>query len=324
MKKYLQSAGAFTLDLFSFFYMNIVHGRTVVSESQILAVREYLELCAKIDRATWFEVEDPPFQLSGTEQRIEWATPVRSGFPENDLARADLYWCDRGPSAPTVLFMHALMSASDTGYRKWAARFNSRGWNACFVHLPYHYSRKPRGYFNGQLALSADLVRTGEGFRQGVVELRQLLRALRRCGVKSFGLWGTSYGGWITATLASLEEDFRFIALLEPITNIEHAIFQSRACSAIRKQLLAAGIGPEDLRKHFHLSSPLHASILTPGERIFLAAGTFDDVALPADVQAFQAMLPGSEYMELPQGHVGFALMEEAWRWLGRRGMLGQ
>lgn len=319
MKHYFQFASAFTLDLFSFFYMNLIHGRTAVSEEQIRAVHDYLDLCEKLDRTAFFETPAPAFSLGKEMATVRWPSPVPSGFQENDEARADLFWSESGPDSPTVIFLHALMSASDSGYRRWAKKFNERGWNACFVHLPYHYSRKPKGHWNGQLAISADLVRTGEGLRQGVIEIRQLMSAYRALGVRDFGLWGTSYGGWITSMLASVEPDFRFIALLEPITNIEHAIFESRACAAIARQLRKAGIGPEQLRRHFHLSSPLQAPILTPGDRIFLAAGTFDDVALPADVKAFQQLLPGSEYVELPQGHVGFALMEEAWRWLDRR-----
>ena len=76
------------------------------------------------------------------------------------------------PGAPTVLMLHALASASDKGYRLWARRFNAAGWNACFVHLPYHYSRVPPGYHNGELAITPDLVRTAQGFA----------RASRSCG----------------------------------------------------------------------------------------------------------------------------------------------
>ncbi len=71
--------------------------------------------------------------------------------------------------------LHALMSASDAGYRQWARRFNSLGWNAAFVHLPFHYSRRPRGHLNGELCCTADLVLTGDTVRQAVVEIRQLL-----------------------------------------------------------------------------------------------------------------------------------------------------
>src|SRR5439155_980673 len=74
---------------------------------------------------------------------IEWRSPIETQFAANNVARADVFPSERGRSAPTVLILHALMSASRVGYRRCAERFNELGWNACFIHLPYHYSRVP-------------------------------------------------------------------------------------------------------------------------------------------------------------------------------------
>ncbi|HEY2344105.1 MAG TPA: hypothetical protein VGH90_13770, partial [Chthoniobacteraceae bacterium] len=130
----------------------------------------------------------PPSSLEGgpTAPHLRWLSPISSTFPQNDHLHVDLYPSSRGWSAPTVLFLHALMSASDTGYRRWAAKFNARGWNACFIHLPFHYSRTPSGHFNGELAITADLVRSAKGLRQGVIELRQLIDTLRGWGCREF------------------------------------------------------------------------------------------------------------------------------------------
>src|SRR5215467_2025455 len=123
---------------------------------------------------------------------VSWRSPIDTEFPSNNTARADLFPCAQGWTAPTVLMLHALMSASHIGYRRYAARFNELGWNACFVHLPYHYSRVPRGYWNGELAITAHLIRNAEGLRQGVIEVRELIAALRETGGKEFGILGTS------------------------------------------------------------------------------------------------------------------------------------
>ncbi len=79
---------------------------------------------------------------------VVWQSPYPSGFAANDRARVDFFPATRHwPAAPTVFILHALMSASDLGYRMWARAFGRRGWNACFVHLPYHYSRRPPRIF---------------------------------------------------------------------------------------------------------------------------------------------------------------------------------
>src|SRR4029077_11935572 len=116
-----------------------------------------------------------------------------------------------GWSAPTGIFLHALMSASDLGYRETARRFNQNGWNAIFPHLPFHYSRVQGGHFNGVLALTANLPRHAETLRQAVKEMRRVTGYWRDLGCRRFGIIGTSYGGWIGALLSFVEGDFEFI-----------------------------------------------------------------------------------------------------------------
>ncbi len=218
--------------------------------------------------------------------------------------------------------LHALMSASDIGYRRWAADFNARGWNACFVHLPYHYSRAPRGHWNGELAVTADLVRNAEGLRQGVVELRQLMALLRAWGGREFGLWASSYGGWIGALLASVERDFRFVALMEPIVDVEHAIWTSPTGAALRRELRRWKIEPAVVARHFPLVSPLHGAALCGAERVVLCAGTYDLIAPARDIAELHARWRGSELLHVAQGHFGYRMMPAVWARLGARGLI--
>ena len=213
------------------------------------------------------------------------------------------------------------MSATHIGYRRWAARFNELGWNACFVHLPYHYSRVPRGYWNGELAITADLIRNAEGLRQGVIEVRQLIATLREQGCRKFGILGTSYGGWIGALLAMVERDLRFVALMCPIVNVEHAIWQNPGTAFMRRELRRAKIAPELVARHFHLSSPLHNLPACDPTRVLFAAGDFDLIARPGDIDAIQQKWRGSELLRVPQGHFGYRMMRETIARLKERGL---
>jgi 1-acyl-sn-glycerol-3-phosphate acyltransferase len=253
---------------------------------------------------------------------ITWPSPINTSFPANNTARADLFPCARGWRAPTVLMFHALMSASHIGYRRYAARFNTLGWNACFVHLPYHYSRVPRGYWNGELAITADLIRNAEGLRQGVIEARQLMATLRERGCEEFGLLGTSYGGWIGALVAMVERDFRFVALMAPIVNVEHAIWGSPAARFMRRELRRANIDPFLVARHFHLSSPIHNQPLCDAGRVLFVSGEFDLIARPEDVEEVHGKWRGSELMRVPQGHFGYRMLRETIARLKQRGDL--
>jgi pimeloyl-ACP methyl ester carboxylesterase len=163
-------------------------------------------------------------------------------------------------------------------------------------------------------------VRNAEGLRQGVAELRQLMAWLRAKGVSEFGLWACSYGGWIGALLASVERDFRFIALIEPIVNVDHAIWRSPTGLALRRELQRVGIEPELPARTFPLTSPLHGQPLCGAERVLLAAGEFDTIARAADIAELQARWPGAALITEPQGHFGYRLMPAAWEWLLGRG----
>ncbi|MEA3213275.1 MAG: hypothetical protein QOE70_6332 [Chthoniobacter sp.] len=319
----LAKAAAITIDSAMCGAMSAIQRRHRLNGSSRAALEHYIATHAPLTREQYF-FSPPPEQsaIINPQSAIEWPSFITSGFPENDQVHVDLYPGPRGWSAPTVLFLHALMSASDAGYRRWAAHFNARGWNACFVHLPYHYSRKPRGCWNGELAMTADLVRTAEGLRQGVADLRQLMMQLRGLGCREFGLWASSYGGWIGALLASVEREFRFVALLEPIVDVEHAIWISPAGAALRPQLLLVGIDHPLIERHFPLTSPLHGEALCGADRVLLVAGEYDRVALAADVARLHARWPGSDLVTVPQGHFGFQMMRTAWTRLVERGVI--
>jgi 1-acyl-sn-glycerol-3-phosphate acyltransferase len=252
---------------------------------------------------------------------VTWRSPIDTKFPANNIARANFFPCARGWSAPTVVMLHALMSASHIGYRRWAARFNELGWNACFVHLPYHYSRVPLGYWNGELAITADLIRNAEGLRQGVIEVRQLIAALRERGCREFGILGTSYGGWIGALLATVERDFRFVALMAPIVNVEHAIWESPASAFMRRELHRANIERSLVARHFHLSSPTHNQPLCSADCVLFVAGEFDLIARPADIEKIQQKWGGSELLRVAQGHFGYRMIHETIARLKERGL---
>jgi pimeloyl-ACP methyl ester carboxylesterase len=255
---------------------------------------------------------------------LSWRSPIKTAFGANNTARADFFrtnsysWTE----APTVFLLHALMSSSPVGHHRWAERFNKIGWNACFVHLPYHFSRVPTGYWNGELAITPDLVRNAEALRQGVIEVRQIIESLREHGCREFGVLATSYGGWVGALLTLVESDFRFVALMSPIVNVEHAIWESPAARRLRRELVQANVERAMVARHFHLSSPLHGRPACDPKRILFVTGEFDSIAPPAEIEAIHRTWRGSELLRVRQGHFGHRMMPETIARLKQRGDL--
>jgi pimeloyl-ACP methyl ester carboxylesterase len=217
----------------------------------------------------------------------------------------------KGWESPVMFLLHGVMSVSDVGYRLWAKKLNALGWGAIFFHLPYHYGRKPQGALSGELALTANLIRTAEGIRQAVVELRLMSRLLREKGCPHIGLWGTSYGGWIASLLASLEDNISTAWLLEPIVDVDVAIWESPATRVIRRQLATRGITRELVKQHVAKSCASYHRPRVKPEHLILVAGTFDKIAPPKTIRALHEKWQGSHYAEFRQGHVGYQLMPE-------------
>jgi 1-acyl-sn-glycerol-3-phosphate acyltransferase len=323
----LRRAAATAVDFAMCASMNLLQSRHRLNGRSAEKMARYVADCEKLTPHEYYAAPSGSCRIdlaravgSANGAAISWRSPVQTQFSRNNVARANFFPCARGKIAPTVFMLHALMSATHIGYRRWAGRFNELGWNACFVHLPYHYSRVPRGYWNGELAITADLVRNAEGLRQGVIEVRQLMATLREQGCGEFGILGTSYGGWIGALLAMVERDLRFVALMCPIVNVEHAIWQNPGTAFMRRELRRAKIAPELVARHFHLSSPLHNEPLCDPARVLFASGDFDLIARPADIDAIQQKWRGSELLRVSQGHFGYRMMRETFARLKERG----
>jgi pimeloyl-ACP methyl ester carboxylesterase len=216
--------------------------------------------------------------------------------------------------------LHALMSASRVGYRRYAAHFNELGWNACFVHLPYHYSRVPRGHWNGELAITADLIQRG-GAAIGGNRVAAIDGDFARTRLRRFGVLGTSYGGWIGALLAMVERDFRFVALMAPIVNVRHAIWASPAARFMRRELRRANRLISRCTAFLHLSSPMHNQPLCDPARVLFVAGEFDLIARPEDVEEVHGKWCGSELLRVPQGHFGYRMLRETMARLKKHGL---
>jgi 1-acyl-sn-glycerol-3-phosphate acyltransferase len=324
-RRRLHRATATAVDFAMCASMNLLQSRHRLNGRSAEEMERYVTECEKLTPHEYYAAtEDGDLvraMKDANDAPITWRSPIETRFPKNNMARADFFPCAGGKTAPTVIMLHALMSATHIGYRRWAARFNELGWNACFVHLPYHYSRVPPGHWNGELAITADLIRNAEALRQGVIELRQLIGALREHGCNEFGILGTSYGGWIGALLAMVERDLRFVALMCPIVNVEHAIWKNPGTAFMRRELRRAKIAPELVARHFHLSSPSHNLPLCDPTRVLFVSGDFDLIARPADIDAIQQKWRGSELLRVRQGHFGYRMMRDTIARLKERGL---
>jgi hypothetical protein len=221
--------------------------------------------------------------------RLRFPSPYPGNDLPNNTAAVDLFPCRHGWTAPTMLLAHGLMSVSDIGYRMWARRLNARGWNAVFVHLPYHYSRRIPWHFHGEYSIGGELMRSALGLRQAVTECRVVLRQLEKKGGRLFGGWGTSY-------------------------DIDKAIWHSPSSVTIRAALRKTGLGPADTAPSMRLACPAKQKPLIDPHHVLMLAGQYDRIAPPEEIEELSKLWGGTHFACFPQGHVGYTLMPESFR----------
>ena len=302
MRTVVDRSSAWAMDSAMCGMMNVLHWRRRAESSSREHLENYIATHSPMTREEYFRMP-PASRPHFARDRILWDSPRPTGHPENDRVFVQFFPAEK-KDAPVALLLHALMSASDVGYKRVAAWFNDRGWHAAFPHLPYHYSRRPSRTLNGELAITSDLVRNAEGLRQGVTELRQLMALLRTRGTREFGLVGTSYGGWTGALLSFLENDFRFISLVQPIVNVEKAIWENPGSHSMRSSLRSLGHLPGGTRRQAHLISPLDGFPLA--KRVIITGGLYDRVSPMADLELLASRWPGTQLVKVAQGHFGY------------------
>jgi dienelactone hydrolase len=311
----LDEARALLVDWVSFGFVNVMQARHRLPDDFRVRWDQFTAEWAGRPVEEFYRIPDdfvrPVLPDSG---RLLFRSPYPGEHDVNNQASFDFFPCKEGWTAPTMLLAHGLMSVSDFGYRLWARRLNTRGWNAVFIHLPYHYSRRLPWHFHGELCVGGELLRTAAGIRQSVVECRIVLQELRKKGGNLFGAWGTSSGGWIMALLACFEPLLQRLVLVEPILNVDNAIWKAPSSVTVRAALRKIGIRPEDTVGSMRLVCPGKLKPLLPANHILTIAGQYDKIAPPGEIEELAKQWGGAHFACFPQGHVGYTLMPESFR----------
>jgi dienelactone hydrolase len=311
----LDQARATTVDLVSFGFVNLLQARHPLPDDFRAQWDRFAAEWAGRPVADFYRIPDDFVPPELPERgRLVFPSPHPGEHETNNRAAFDFFPCKQGWTAPTMILAHGLMSVSDLGYRLWARRLNARGWNAVFVHLPYHYSRRLPWHFHGELCVGGNLLRSAAGIRQSVVECRIVLQQLHKKGGRLFGGWGTSYGGWMMALLGCFEPLLQRMVLVEPILNIDNAIWRNPSSLSLRAGLRKVGLGPDDTAGSMRLVCPAKLKPLLGPEHILMLAGEYDQIAPPGEIEELARLWNGAHYACFPQGHVGYTLMPESFR----------
>ncbi|PYS95842.1 MAG: hypothetical protein DMF50_07200 [Acidobacteria bacterium] len=245
-------------------------------------------------------------RIAGAEViRFSFPTLHPMKFPETNVAVGRLYRNLRDPGAPVVLISHGWAHRTlGTIEHLYVRPFVRAGFSVVFVMHPLHFERTPPGAYSGELVVSADVVLTVEAFRQGVIDMLAAASWLRSAGHTRIGLFGYSLGAYLAGLMAAVRGDWAFVVLGGAGDSPVSPILDTQLGRNIREDLAACGmLDRAKVARAWKIISPAAFRPRVPKERIFLIAGRYDRIMLPASARRLWRAWGRPRLQWLDRGH---------------------
>jgi dienelactone hydrolase len=201
------------------------------------------------------EIPDPKLEqkVRGTyAEFLRFTSPVRTPYPENNLANAR-WFPSRGRRA-VVLLPH--WNADALAYTSLCKMLNLLGISVLRLSKPYHDVRRPAGVYRADYAVSANIGRSLDASRQGVIDVRCCLDWLEQQGYTRLGVAGTSLGSCYAFLAAAHDARIRVAAFNHASTYVADVVWHGQSTRHIR-QGLETQIDLERLRGLWSAVSPM-------------------------------------------------------------------
>ena len=183
---------------------------------------------------------------------LRFTSPVRTPYPENNLANAR-WFPTRGKSALVLLPQWNSDALSHNGL---AHILNRLGISVLRLSMPYHDIRRPAEIRRADYAVSANIGRTLDATRQGVIDVRCCLDWLQAQGYERLGILGTSLGSCYAFLAASHDPRIEVVAFNHASTYVADVVWHGQSTRHIR-QGLEPHIDLERLRELWTAISPM-------------------------------------------------------------------
>ncbi len=233
-------------------------------------------------------------------------------YEVNQLASMRWLRPEGKPRKHCLIYVHGWLepgswAEESTLFRKWGRELTTC--DLAHVSLPFHGVRNPRSsLFSGELFWTADLVRTVEGVRQAVHDVRSAMGWLRAQGYEKVGVTGLSLGGAITMLLACVEPAPDYIIPIIAHLQLVDAVENAKILWRMKHDLEGWGVDEPARRRIFErLGWSSLKPVLAPERQLWVQAR--EDAYIDAKLAARQHADWGEPpILWIEGGHMTFPL----------------
>jgi hypothetical protein len=201
------------------------------------------------------EVPDPKLEAKVRGRSatfLRFTSPVRSPYPENNLVNAR--WFPARGRRAVILLPH--WNADALAYNSLCKVLNLLGISVLRLSMPYHDIRMPAELRRADYAVSANVGRTLDAVRQGVVDIRCCLDWLQLQGYQHLGLIGTSLGSCYAFIASAHDPRIEVAAFNHASTYFADVVWHGQTTRHIREGI-ETKIDLDRLRKLWLAISPM-------------------------------------------------------------------
>jgi dienelactone hydrolase len=201
------------------------------------------------------EIPDPRLEakVKGTHAEfLRFSSPVKSPYAENNLVNAR--WFPASGRRAVVLLPH--WNSDAVSYTSLCRVLNLLDIAVLRMSMPYHDIRMPAEISRADYAVSANVGRTLDATRQGVIDIRCCFDWLEQQGYNKLGIVGTSLGSCYAFIAAAHDPRVRVAAFNHASTYVADVVWHGQSTRHIR-QGIESQITLETLRNSWLAVSPM-------------------------------------------------------------------
>jgi dienelactone hydrolase len=234
---------------------------------------------------------------------LTFPSPVKSNVPENNTVYAE-YFAPKAPGKRPAVIVLDIMQGNQFVARGEAMWLAQNGVAALVVILPYYNERRPAG--SRMKLVSADIVRTLDGIRQGVLDCRCAIAWLAsrpEVDAENLGMVGTSLGSFLTALTSANEPRIKNVCMVLGGGGLVDAYYDHPKAKPVTEWIDFLG-GKRLVKNLIAPVDPITYAAQLKGKNLLMIAAKNDEIVPPKAATQLWEATGKQRIVWLDSGHI--------------------